>query len=625
MSAYAAVLFWLNPINSALGLRFEDEAMERRFTDERVGYARTEAETFACVLLCVWGVIEMWLTFRQKCALSMVVNIAIIGTYPPLLRRSGASEARPYGLHAGGITVAMYVRLVTFLWIPLTHTLCGTEQMFESELFATVYIIAIPIMQLVIPGVSFADHLAQRLMFVGFFAPAHYTHCSFWGPLVGMLMLLYLYLRAEREVFRQESNANARLLTALHFLSHETRNLVGPCMSMIAAQKFEPPGDQHAIMVALGSVNGILSNVLLMAQLDDNKATPVCFPTRPFQLRDWVEVTAAIGRQNVREGVRFVLAIDSEVSEKQQWVLGALPALNQVVSNVLSNACKFTAHGSVTLRWSFTERLAPVAHAQTVPEDSAANDDDIIEGTTTTGATVVDVVVVCEDTGCGIPDKMMPEIFETFGRVRRGIGQHDGTGLGLPLSKRLLESMGGRFDMKSHVGQGTSICIAVSLPRITLEAIDVNGECDLIARLLSRILSTPSNVTKDVLAVDDSKLCRMVYERACRQRGLSVALSADGTEAVQRVQEGQFFGLIILDNEMPMMSGGNTSAACRAAGYTGAIIMVTGNEYSDTARRRLCSRFGLDHIFTKGDLPGVNGLIEAWHRHSFGANDNKYR
>lgn len=605
-SAMCAVFLSHDAINRLIGQRFDDEAMERRFTDERVGYARTAAEGTALMLQLGFGTLEGSLVFRPTLGYAAVagLNAIIMYTYRDILRSPAAAPARPYGLSIawlGSMTWVDWTRSVLYIWLPIYATAIQTERWLQSEQYALMYQVAIPITMLVIPGVTIADHLGNVLNFLGFFAPYHWRRYTFWGPLLGMNLMMLLYRRAERECFRRESAANAQLSRALRFLSHEVRNQVGPCSSIIAAQQFNNPDDQRALLLALGSVNGILSNVLLMAQLDDEKA-PVSFPRRIFRLRDWMDVTAAIGQQNVRDGVEFLLAAgDSDIAE--QWVLGALPALTQVVSNVLSNACKFTSEGAVVLSWTFVEAL--VAHEDGAKDRRSSGDDSV----------VMNIEVVCEDTGCGIPQEKLPGLLGHFGQVQSGDpARHEGTGLGMPLAKRLLERMGGTFEVRSQVGVGTTVRMTVSLPARRPEtdaAADAAGGGALIARLLSRI-HLPRDLTKDVLAVDDSRLCRMVYERACRQKGLTVALAGDGIEAVQRVQDGEKFGLVILDHDMPQMDGLNAAAACRAAGYCGVMIMVTGNEYTDRERENRCKRCGLDHIFTKGDVPGINGLLDAW-------------
>lgn len=289
--------------------------------------------------------------------------------------------------------------------------------------------------------------------------------------------------------------------------------------------------------------------------------------------------------------MRFDLVPRSALLPRGTWVQGSLPALTQVLSNVVSNASKFTSSGTIVLAWEILEH-----------------------------ATSIDVTLVCRDTGCGIPEDKVPQLLSEFARVRCTTNENEGTGLGLPLSKRIVETLGGTFELRSAVGVGTAVRIAINLRRASsATGMTADGSHDkartVVARMASRIcepLTQSSLMHRDVLVVDDSRLCRMVLGRAAKKCGLSVTYASDGLEALEHVQRRHVYGLIIMDNEMPSMNGLDATAAIRAFGYGGAIVMVTGNAHTDDEIEDLRLTYGLDFVFTKGERPSVDDLLVEW-------------
>ena len=184
------------------------------------------------------------------------------------------------------MTNVSYIRMVAFVVVPLWWTLVQNQTFLQDAYYPQLNIVGIPLMCLVLPGFTFADFLATRFSFCGFFAVYHWYDVGFWGPLCGSAILMYIFRRVERECFETEAKANQRLSTALHFLSHETRNQLMPSMTIVEDQEFDPLSDKQAVMVALGTVTSILNNVLAMAQLRSGRDLfDAAF--RPARLLGW--------------------------------------------------------------------------------------------------------------------------------------------------------------------------------------------------------------------------------------------------------------------------------------------------------------------------------------------------
>lgn len=159
---------------------------------------------------------------------------------------------------------------------------------------------------------------------------------------------------------------------------------------------------------------------------------------------------------------------------------------------------------------------------------------------------------------------MMP-----FGQIRTAGDAQQGTGLGLPLAKAMIETgHGGCLELASGgLGQGVTATATVHLEwQLTapdpLAWVQIDPAADI-----------------DVLCVDDSRIARRMIVKACTERGLTYEQARDGTEAVAAMARRRF-SLVTMDRQMPVMKGDAATEAARAAGYTGTIVMVSGDTVS---------------------------------------------
>lgn len=202
--------------------------------------------------------------------------------------------------------------------------------------------------------------------------------------------------------------------------------------------------------------------------------------------------------------------------------------LSQVLRNFVSNALKFTEYGAVTV--------------------SATYDPDADT-----------VTFAIADTGIGIAETDQMRIFDEFVQIE-GVLQTPvkGTGLGLPISKRLAEVLGGRVDLQSEVGRGSTF--TVTIPRVYRGA-GIPGDSDD---------AKPENA---ILVVDDDETQRYLVRRTAEQRGLAVEEAADGPSGLARARELQP-RLIVLDLGLPGMDGYTILHELKSDAATAAIPVV---------------------------------------------------
>jgi CheY-like chemotaxis protein len=240
------------------------------------------------------------------------------------------------------------------------------------------------------------------------------------------------------------------------------------------------------------------------------------------------------------------------------------------VLNLVSNAVKFTAKGSVTIRARLLEHQAA-------------------------GMCMLRIEVV--DTGPGIAPEKRNEVFARFSQLDRSYARRfGGTGLGLAISRRLAELMGGTVDFFSEPGVETTFWCETPLRVVKPEAASLNTATTSQMRQLK------------VLVVEDNTTNQLVMRRLLENMGHQVAVVANGAEAVESVMAGSY-DLVLMDVSMPVMDGIEATRRIRALGAPEnaiPIIAVTANAMQGDIDA--CLQAGMNHFLSK---PIVRSKLEA--------------
>ncbi|MEI6207892.1 MAG: ATP-binding protein [Desulfuromonadales bacterium] len=270
------------------------------------------------------------------------------------------------------------------------------------------------------------------------------------------------------------------------------------------------------------------------------------------------------------------LKLNLEISgHLPEFIIGDRHRINQIVSNLLSNALKFTEHGEVTVSASIM----------------LSNDG--------TMRFVVSVI----DSGIGIPPEQQSLIFSSFTQLedfntRRNIG----SGLGLSISKKLVEIMAGEIVLSSTPGEGS--IFTVTIPVIPCEAPKVKPEPRKIIRRTTR---------KNLLA-DDEAMGREVTTTLLERNGYTVKAVGDGSAVLQALQH-ETFDILLSDISMPDMDGTQVARIIRSGERRGInpqipIIAMTAHAFPQDRERFLACGIN-DHIAKPIDFEALMSLIEG--------------
>ncbi|MEI9813223.1 MAG: ATP-binding protein [Acidobacteriota bacterium] len=270
-------------------------------------------------------------------------------------------------------------------------------------------------------------------------------------------------------------------------------------------------------------INGILD----LAKVESGK---VVLQATPFDLHEVLRETAAT-IATAAEQKRLELKIAADPSVWPYWV-GDPERLQQILLNLIGNAVKFTAKGSIHVE----------VHPATAPDG------------------VRGLRFEVSDTGCGIPPDQAHLIFHAFQQVDGAMNRsYEGTGLGLAITKSLVELMQGEIWVGPHTGPGTTIVFTAFFPRTTSTCVagsapEARRQADLAANIRAGMR---------ILVAEDNAENVILLEAYLNGLSLELDLANNGAEALDKRRGGNH-DLVLMDIQMPVMDGYTATREIRA-------------------------------------------------------------
>ena len=365
-------------------------------------------------------------------------------------------------------------------------------------------------------------------------------------------------LQRSQEAAEAASRAKSEFLATV---SHEIRTPMNGVLGM--AEQLALTGlddEQQELLDALHSSSeallSLIEGILHFSRIEAGKLSLV---RRPTDLRDLAgRLRTMFHSEAFERNLELSVRVDETLDSLH---LTDPDRLQQILSNMIGNAVKFTEAGSVQVRIS----AAPVGDGRQ------------------------SIRMSVEDTGIGIGAGDLDRIFRTFEQADASTSRlYGGTGLGLAISRRLAQALGGDIAVESTLGRGSTFTLMLDMPVVVTKSD------------LERPVAAPVTVDLGgtrVMVAEDNRVNARILQRILEKCGCDVTLVANGASAIASARE-QRFDMIFMDISMPGVDGLEAAAGIRAAeAETGAapvpIVAITahvGDEYRSRCDRRRGSR-----------------------------------
>ena len=341
--------------------------------------------------------------------------------------------------------------------------------------------------------------------------------------------------------------ANKAKTAFLSNMSHEIRTPMNAIIGLdnIALNDPETPEKTREYLEKIGSsaqhLLNLINDILDMSRIESGR---MAIKNEEFSFQELLDVVNTMfSGQCADKGLDYQCRIRGEVDS---YYVGDKMKLRQVLINILGNAVKFTPKGGkVELT---VERTAQFENQSTL-------------------------CFTIADTGIGISKEFLPKLFDTFTQEDSSTtSKYGSSGLGMAITKSMVEMMNGNISVESEKGKGTAFTVNVTLMNGTRR--DAEGELRLRSDELTVLI-----VDDDPVACEHAKL---VLEKA----GIAAEVSASGQEAIEKVKvrhaRREPYNLILVDWQMPGMNGVETARQLRdIIGHESAIIMLTAYRWDD--------------------------------------------
>ena len=412
--------------------------------------------------------------------------------------------------------------------------------------------------------------------------------------------------KAEKEMQRIEiaEASNKAKTEFLAAMSHEIRTpmnaIIGITQMQLQQDGFpdEYSSAFNKIYISGTNLLGIINDILDMSKIESGK-----FEINnaeydvPSLIHDAVQLNIVrIGSKQIK----FLLDVEENLPSR---LCGDELRLKQILNNLLSNGIKYTNAGYVKLS---------ISHSAGKHRD-------------------VTLRFAVEDTGQGMRSEDQKQLFSEYLRFNTDANRStEGTGLGLNITRKLVEMMGGTIKVQSEHGKGSTFIVEVKQQAVECEAIGAEIAKGLQSFTFSGKRQIPHlEFTRfpmpygKVLIVDDVDINLYVAEGLLAAYMLNIETAVSGFEAIEKIKSGKTYDVIFMDHMMPKMDGIQATKILRSSGYKGTILALTANAL--TGNDEMFKQNGFDGFIAKPiDLRQLNAALNAFIRDKHAEEAGKY-
>ncbi len=423
----------------------------------------------------------------------------------------------------------------------------------------------------------------------------------------------YLLLKKKnlelQAAMREAEKASRAKTEFLSHMSHDMRTPINGIMGMLnIAEKNPEDGERQEdcrkkIRTSAEHLLSLVNDVLDINKLESEN---VEFAREAFDLRELLGNCMTIaGGQAQAKKVRLTADYEEVGALPHPYVLGSPLHIKQVLVHIMGNAVKYNKPmGSVHL---VCREISVAGGEMTAGSRELAVCDTLVDGGGAADEKTVRICFKVSDTGTGMNEAYLEHIFEPFTQEAGGARtDYRGAGLGMAITKKLVEGMGGTIDVKSEAGKGSVVTVVLPLEIANLPEPEEDRKTD-------------SNGIrgKRALVVEDNELNREIAEYMMEENGLEVTLAENGQEAVELFERSEpgTYQIVFMDIMMPVMDGHEATKAIRGLERPDAkgipIIAMTANAFAEDVQASRDA--GMNEHMAKPLKPEmISEVLERW-------------
>lgn len=382
------------------------------------------------------------------------------------------------------------------------------------------------------------------------------------------------YQEKLEEARKKAEAANLAKSMFLFNMSHDIRTPMNAIVGFSSMAKSHID-DKERVMDCLDKVSSsskyllsLVNDVLDMARIESGKVQCEFVPCS-------ITKEAEELMEMIKETTNKNLTVTSDFSDvKHDYVLADRIHINRIITNIVGNSVKYTPDGG-TVKYIIKEKPACCPNHYSY-----------------------DFIV--EDSGVGMSEEFKENIFNAFEREKTTtISGVQGTGLGMAISKKLVDILAGTIDVESELGKGTKITVHLNMEAVAPDSIKNEAE--------EKVDDFSETEGKRILLVDDNELNREIAVELLEEIGLVVEIAENGKVAVDKCEEKMvngnldYYDLILMDVQMPVMDGYDATRVIRSLTRNSSrrvpIIAMTANAFEEDKRASI--EAGMDAHLTK--------------------------
>lgn len=381
--------------------------------------------------------------------------------------------------------------------------------------------------------------------------------------------------RELRAALQQAESASSAKTTFLSNVSHDIRTPMNAIVGLASLMEhdLQNPGKLQGYIDKLKTASqhllNLINEILDMSKIESGKAT---LNIQPFRMAEQIaQVDSVIRQQAVLRDQQFTVQVHDLLHEN---VEGDATRLRQVLLNILSNAVKYTGHGgSISLNVEEILRSGHYARYK----------------------------FTVTDNGIGMSEAFQKHIYESFSRAENSVtNKVQGTGLGMAITKNIVDMMGGVITLQSQLGKGTRFEVVLDFKI-----------CEETAQ------DSPSLHGMRFLCAEDNEINAEILQSLLEMQGASCTICRDGVEVVEKfrtVAPGEY-DAILMDVQMPGMDGYEATRTIRSGanplGRTIPIIAMTANAFAEDVKKSLDAGMNA-HLSKPVDLNALEQTLQRF-------------